>query len=412
MTDIPSATPTPSFDGSNFNIDQMSRLIDEVGTDATPEESTPIATDSEDAASSETEKEAVEDSEETSDDEDTETTEEVDSEEESEELEKEQPQETDSKVIKAKKGEKEYSLPEDAIIPVKINGKITEVPIKDLTADYSGRTEIQRRFTQLDNERKTYQKEKDSFVKHKNEVSAHLQLMATLDPDEFIHHLATLKEQDPDELFGEMVQKTVSLINTMSEMTPEVRKVYNENRKYKIQQSLSQKAKEINESSVKELQKKELEDQAKAKVFAQMDKLEITPDEFFVAGEKIATLIDEGKIKGNFNEYDILEWAREEKVLTLIDNTVKVELPKATLEYKKNLRKALKAEEAYLGRYLSTDEVSTIVERLIKNDRTAVKKNLSTNANIATSQRARSKTASTKEEKLVLSDFMKFMGRQ
>lgn len=412
MTETPSTPTAPSFDGSNFNIDQMSRLIEEVGTDATPEESTPITTDTEDTTIPETEKEIVEDPEETYDDEDAENIEEVDSEEESEELEEEQSQESDSKIIKAKKGEKEFSLPEDAIIPVKINGKIMEVPIKDLTADYSGRTEIQRRFTQLDNEKKVYQKEKDSFIKHKNEVSAHLQLMATLDPDEFIHHLATLKGQDPDELFGQMVQKTVDLITTMSEMTPEVRKVYNENRKYKIQQSLSQKAKEINDFSAKELQKKEVEEQAKAKVFAQMEKLEVTLDEFYAAGEKMATLIDEGKIEGNFNEYDILEWAREEKVLTLIDDAVKVQLPKATPEYKKNLRKALKAEEAYLSRYLSPDEVSTIVERLIKNDRMAVKKNLNTKADFATSQRARSKTANTKEEKLILSDFMKFMGRQ
>jgi hypothetical protein len=406
MEQTPNTSNAPSFDGSNFNIDQMSRLIEEVGTNVEPDEVAP--------ATEETSEEKVETQEEGHDalSESLEVEDSSDDEEKDEiEEDAEKPEEPESKLIKAKKGDKEFSVPEDAVVPVKVNGKITQVPIKDLAADYSGRTEIQKRFTQLDNERKTYEKERDSFVTHKNEISAHLQLMATLEPDEFIHHLATLKGEDPDELYGRMVQKTVELINTMAEMTPEVRKIYNENRKYKIQQALAQKAKELNESSTKKTKEQEAKDRAKQQVFSQMEKLEITQDEFFAAGEKMATLIDEGKIEGNFNEYDILEWAREEKVLTLIDDTVKVELPKATTEYKKNLRKALKAEEAYLGRYLTTDEISAIVERLIKDDRTAVKKNLSTKADTATSQRARSKTANTKDEKLVLSDFMRFMGR-
>lgn len=59
------------------------------------------------------------------------------------------------KTIKAKYNEAELELDEEAIVPVKINGKEEMVPVKELLGNYSGKVAWDKKFSELDQTRKT-----------------------------------------------------------------------------------------------------------------------------------------------------------------------------------------------------------------------------------------------------------------
>ena len=54
-----------------------------------------------------------------------------------------------------------YDLPQDLSVPVKVDGELTEVRVQDLINDFSGKTSWDRKFSELDVQRKTYEKEKE-----------------------------------------------------------------------------------------------------------------------------------------------------------------------------------------------------------------------------------------------------------
>ena len=58
------------------------------------------------------------------------------------------------KTIKAKYADTELDLDEEAMVPVKINGKEEMVPIKDLLGNYSGKVAWDKKFSEVDMSRK------------------------------------------------------------------------------------------------------------------------------------------------------------------------------------------------------------------------------------------------------------------
>ena len=58
------------------------------------------------------------------------------------------------KTIKAKYADTELDLDEEAMVPVKINGKEEMVPIKDLLGNYSGKVAWDKKFSEIDMSRK------------------------------------------------------------------------------------------------------------------------------------------------------------------------------------------------------------------------------------------------------------------
>ena len=67
------------------------------------------------------------------------------------------------KMMKLLSDDKELEIPEDAFVPIKINGKIENVKLSDLGKDYSGKTDWNKKYTELD-------KDKRSFVKDREQV--------------------------------------------------------------------------------------------------------------------------------------------------------------------------------------------------------------------------------------------------
>jgi hypothetical protein len=61
-----------------------------------------------------------------------------------------------AKLIKAKVGDSTLEIAENAVFPVKRNGKVEELPISEILAGYGGTKEVEKRFSQLAEEKKTF----------------------------------------------------------------------------------------------------------------------------------------------------------------------------------------------------------------------------------------------------------------
>lgn len=68
-----------------------------------------------------------------------------------------------SKLIKAKKGEKEVDLEEDILIPTKVEGRFEEVPLKTLRESYSSKEHNHRQFRKLEQERRQFSEAREQF---------------------------------------------------------------------------------------------------------------------------------------------------------------------------------------------------------------------------------------------------------
>jgi len=415
-TGNPSPDSLPRFDGTGFNMDEFVKLNDSVEEHSSKSEESGAAANILKETGATLSEGAEDEMFSDGDGVEAEVEEEIEAlgeptEDEDEVLE-------DSNVIKAKSGDEEIDIPEDAVIQVKVNGEVVEVTAKELASDYSGRAEISRRFTQLDKDRRHFQTQADSFEQQKARVNSHLELMSVLEPDEFIHHLAELQGQDPDEMFGNLVKKTVALVKQMQSVSPEQRHLVNENRKFRIEKKLQEVSRTINAQQEQHVQQTQQQSQRKEQVVGEMTSMHLTREDFVAAVNEVADYVKQeqsaGRNPGTFNEFDILDWAREGQILTTIKENVIKEVPNASVDYLKKVRLAIEAEEKYHGRFFTKKEIGTIVSRLTKRDRTVVKENLNKKAESlqapkATSKKTRSPATNTAEvdDDQQLNDLMK-----
>lgn len=74
-----------------------------------------------------------------------------------EEKQEEKPEEEEKPKVEVENEQKQTNLPEK--VKVKVNGNELEVPLQDVINSYSGQQEIQRRFTEFDKQKKSWEKE-------------------------------------------------------------------------------------------------------------------------------------------------------------------------------------------------------------------------------------------------------------
>lgn len=120
-----------------------------------------------------------------------------------EESQTEEAGEAASKLINVKSGDEELSLSPETLVPVKIDGKIQELPLQEVINKASGEVAVETRFNKLNQEKKKFEQEKsivnqylESIIESANsgEASKVLNLTAQLcnqDPVEFESALTT-----------------------------------------------------------------------------------------------------------------------------------------------------------------------------------------------------------------------------
>lgn len=195
----------------------------------------------------------------------------------------EEERKVEAKRIKAKYADRAYEFEEDATVTVRVDGKDVEVPIKDLLSNYSGKIAWDKRFSELDRERKIYKQMKE-------ESEARIKaIFEEQDPELRFYKMAELSGVDPIEVRRKFLEDNISLLEKWHNMTEDERRAEElayENKLLKL------KSEAITREQALRTQKEVL-----AKEIQQlMVSHQINKAEFVSRYDEIETLIEEGKL--------------------------------------------------------------------------------------------------------------------
>lgn len=126
------------------------------------------------------------------------------------------------KLIKVKTQEGEQSVPSDAIVQVKVDGKPVEVPVQELVNRYSQKSHLDKLYSDYKAEKASLSKEKDQFNKALN--VAYDVLVNKKDIRGFIEYLTDDLNMDGEAIWKESYEKVLREAEEMAQLTPEERK--------------------------------------------------------------------------------------------------------------------------------------------------------------------------------------------
>jgi hypothetical protein len=199
---------------------------------------------------------------------------------------KEEQAKLEAKKIKAKMLDKEYELEDEAVVTVKVDGKDVEVPIKDLLSNYSGKTAWDKRFSELDKERKMYLKTKDETEGRIKEI------FNEQDPEMRFYKMAQLAGSNPLEVRRKFLEENLNLLEKWYSMSDDERKADElayENRYLKHQQET------MHRQTAQQKARAEIEN----KVSSLMATHNLKQDQFVSRYEEIESLVKQGKLEAD-----------------------------------------------------------------------------------------------------------------
>lgn len=98
------------------------------------------------------------------------------------------------KMIKARFQDSEIDLDEEALVPVKVNGKEEMVPVRDLMGNYSGKVAWDKRFTEIDKMRKQATTDTEKVTQIRSALN---EILSETDPEMKIMRIAEFAGMDP-----------------------------------------------------------------------------------------------------------------------------------------------------------------------------------------------------------------------
>jgi hypothetical protein len=125
------------------------------------------------------------------------------------------------KMIKAKIQDSEIDLDEEALVPVKINGKEEMVQVKDLMTNYSGKTAWDKKFSELDQTRKQTQGQQQKVQEITNMIQ---QVYEEQDPELRIMKIAKLAGIDEMQFRQKFYQDNVQWLEKYYTMSDDERR--------------------------------------------------------------------------------------------------------------------------------------------------------------------------------------------
>jgi len=123
------------------------------------------------------------------------------------------------KTLKLKNGDSDVEINEDAIVPVKVNGELVNVPVKDLLANYSGKTDWTRKYQDLHNEKTEFYTERDTINGRINEF--YRLAVDEKNPRIAIDFLAESMGADPQEVWANLMNPVKEAYKNAPNLSPE-----------------------------------------------------------------------------------------------------------------------------------------------------------------------------------------------
>lgn len=128
------------------------------------------------------------------------------------------------KTLKLEVDGKSLELRDDAIIPTKVSGKLEKPTLRELQADYAGRTDYTRKYQDFFNERKSFTVEKESFVSERDGMVSSINKfweMSKENPLAAAMYIGELQGRDPDDVKTEYLEMRKNLRQSLREMSDE-----------------------------------------------------------------------------------------------------------------------------------------------------------------------------------------------
>lgn len=138
-------------------------------------------------------------------------------------LEAEKAQADKIKTVKFKVGDKEDALPMDASVEVSVRGKKEFVKISDLTAEFSGKTDWNRKYSDLNKDKQEFTKQQTVLQGYVNEL--YDTMIEKKDAEGAIMLLAEAMGGNPIQVVTEFKKQLMGQVEAWSQLTPEERKV-------------------------------------------------------------------------------------------------------------------------------------------------------------------------------------------
>lgn len=196
------------------------------------------------------------------------------------------PEKPPRKTIKAKYADTELDLDEEALVPVKINGKEELVQIKDILGNYSGKVAWDKKFSELDVNRKNIAAQELKVKEISNAIKS---IYDEQDPQIKMFRMAQLAGIDPVEFRQKFFNENISLLEKYYSMTEDERKAD----ALAYEASIHKHRADTLEKSVKE---KEAYEALQTKVAQLRERHQISESDFVDAYDRLEAQAKNGQI--------------------------------------------------------------------------------------------------------------------
>ena len=168
---------------------------------------------------------------------------------------KESQETSEIKKLQAKFGDDSLEIPAEALIPHKVDGEEVEVPLQELLNNYSGKQAWDKRFSELDKERKSYNQEKEVVERYVNEFA---ELAKKDDKMAAMEYLAEFAGIDPIEFRRQLRSQVLEKYGNYQEMSEIERKALDQEEELGYHKRLkeSEEQTRVQQEAVQELENK------------------------------------------------------------------------------------------------------------------------------------------------------------
>lgn len=131
------------------------------------------------------------------------------------------------KLLKAKLGESEIDFDDGTLLPVKVDGKLTHVPVSELAANYSGKVAWDKRFTELDKKNKAFEGQQGRQQTLIRDLSSNVKSGNTYEAVDNLIEMAGMRDQvDPQQYLSDLRNLLLSEAQQLASLSPDQRRIF------------------------------------------------------------------------------------------------------------------------------------------------------------------------------------------
>ena len=185
-------------------------------------------------------------------------------------------EELELKLIKAMRGDQEVEIAEDAVFTQKVDGVDTEVSLRDLLNDYSGKTDYNKKYNEFGKEKQAL---KEQQFQLDNRVNTFIEKSkeSTLDG---LAYLAETAGADPVEFIKGLKEGLVPDLESYMNMSPAEREAYDSKQELDI-------LKKSNDTRASQAEQLKAHQELQSRVEAQVEELGLSNQEYAAAYDRL-----------------------------------------------------------------------------------------------------------------------------